>query len=248
MSVKLWVVIGFAGFLLLGGFFATLDAEVRITSILSATGLVFALLYGKENVATVELGKEGFKLRFHNPPEEKNILSEFSQDKASPEILEKAKPLIEEAIKRADAVRSAEDYLALATENWRAKNYDKAFQFVYAGLSLDPKDKRLKATLIHRKASIFYSSGLTEKAIKFYNEAIKLAPEFSWPHNNMGNLYQEQGKTTEAEAEYKEANRLDPNYVNAHYNLWILYKDQGKMTEAEAEHKEAIRLDPELGP
>jgi tetratricopeptide (TPR) repeat protein len=210
MTIKLWVVTGFAGVLLLGGFFAPLDTAVRIASILSATGLMIAVLYGKENVETVELSNDGFKIRFHNPPEEKKILSQFSQDKASPEILEKAKPLIEEANNRTDAVRSAEDYLALATENWRAKNHDKAFQFVYAGLSLNPKDKRLKATLIYRKASIFKACGLIEYAIKFNNEAIKLDPEFSWPRISMGNIYVGQGKMIEAEAEYKEAIRTDP--------------------------------------
>ena len=69
-------------------------------------------------------------------------------------MLKEGQELIKEAEDRAPEQRSPEDYLILATEKWRAKKYDAALEYVFAGLALNPEDVRIKATLIHRKGSI----------------------------------------------------------------------------------------------
>ena len=132
----------------------------------------------------------------------------------------------------------------MATEKWRAKEYDAALADVFAGLALNPADVRIKATLIHRKASIYDNSGSKELGIKFYKKAIELDPEDSVAHNNLGGLYKKQDKLEDAEAEYKIAIELDPKDSKPHNNLGNLYKKQDKLEEAKKEYEEAIRLDP----
>jgi tetratricopeptide (TPR) repeat protein len=154
-------------------------------------------------------GHIGFD-RFQPTDRERELALNLSQDQVSSEIKNEGEEYIEEAKQRPPEKRSPEDYLTLATEKWRAKDYDGAFADVFSGLALDPEDTRIKATLIHRKASIYHDSGLKDLGIKFYKKAMEMDRKLSWPHHNLGTLYSEQGKLEEAKMEYEEALRLGP--------------------------------------
>ena len=76
-----------------------------------------------------KLGKEGMQIGFDRhqaSKKEKELVEEFAQDKPSPEIEEEGRKFIEKAAQRPPGKRSAEDYLALATDKSRAKNYEAA--------------------------------------------------------------------------------------------------------------------------
>ncbi len=152
---------------------------------------------------------------------------------------------ITEAEYRSEGRRSPEDYLALATKKWRSRDYDEAFADVNAGLKLNPKDKRVTATLMHRKASIYHSVGLIDVGMKNFKVATEIDPEFSWPHIGMGTVYYNQGKLKEAEKEFNKAVRLDPKYAHGYVGVGNIYFVKGKLEEAEREYKVAIRLNPE---
>ncbi len=200
------------------------------------------MLLGPSSIKTFEAKNVKIE-RFRPTSEDINLSHVVVQDQISPEVEQKIEKLVGDAEQRLEEARSPEDYLVLATEKWRAKDYDEALRLVHAGLSLNPEDIRTHATLIHRKASIYVALGSENLGIKYYEEAIKLDSQFPMPHFNLGTLYSGQGEMAEAEAEYKEAIRLDPKDAGPHNNLGILYKDQEKMAEAEAEFKEALRLD-----
>jgi tetratricopeptide (TPR) repeat protein len=192
-------------------------------------------------------GHIGFD-RYQPTEKEKELIEEFSQDKPSPEIEKEGQKFIEGAEGRSPEKRSAEDYLVLATDKWRAKKYEEAFENVYAGLALEPRDVRIKANLVHRKASIFHYVDSKMEAAKIYKEAMSIDPKLFLPHYNLGCLYhedKEKQKNEEAQVEYRKAIELDSEFSAAHYNLGILYHDQGKKVEAEEEYKKALELDPE---
>ncbi|HIJ51292.1 MAG TPA: hypothetical protein HPP54_09615 [Nitrospinae bacterium] len=76
-----------------------------------------------------KLGKEGMHIGFDRhqaSKKEKELVEEFAQDKPSPEIEEEGRKFIEKAAQRPPGKRSVEDYLVLATDKWRAKNYEAA--------------------------------------------------------------------------------------------------------------------------
>lgn len=152
---------------------------------------------------------------------------------------------VPEAENRSEERRSPEDFLALATEKWRARDYDEAFADVNAGLKLNPKDKRVTAALMYRKASIYHSVGLIEKGMKNFKAAMEIDPEFSWPHIGMGTVYYNQGKLKEAEREFNKTVRLDPKFARGYVGVGNIYFIKGKLEEAEKEYKVAIRLNPE---
>ncbi|MDA0691246.1 MAG: tetratricopeptide repeat protein [Nitrospinae bacterium] len=191
-------------------------------------------------------GEFGVSVRNQPTEKERELVLKVSQDQLSPEIEKEEQDYIKEAEERAPERRSPEDYLALATEKWRAKDYDGALADVFAGLALNPKNIRIKASLIHRKGSAFHDLGLMDQAKKYYKEAIELDPSFSLPHSNLGYLYQGQGNLEAAKKEYKEAIELDPSFSLPHHNLGNLYKGQGNLEAAKKEYEEALRLDPEL--
>ena len=55
-----------------------------------------------------------------------------------------------------------------------------------------------------------------EKAIKDFNKAIELKPEFKEAHNNLGYCYRKIGEMEKSLAAYGEALKLDPNFAQAH--------------------------------
>jgi tetratricopeptide (TPR) repeat protein len=242
MTPPLWVAMSVGIMLCLGGTFLPVVPN-RKTAMSLGAALIVLVILGPNSIKNFEA--IGIKVERYQPTkEDKDLAINFAQDKPSLEIVKKTEKLITAAEQRSDERRSLEDYLVLATEKWRTKRYDEALRLVYAGLSLNPEDSLTQATFIHRKASIYEGLGMQDFAIEYYKEAIQLDPKFSWPHNNLGIIYDDQDKYTEAEAEYKEAIRLDPKFAHPHIGLGSLYRHQGKHAEAEAEYKEAIRLDP----
>jgi len=99
-------------------------------------------------------GHIGFD-RYQPTEQERELSIKLAQDNPSPEIEKEGKEFITKAEERAPERRSPEDYLALATEKWRAKDYDGALADVFAGLALNPKNIRIKASLIHKKSQHF---------------------------------------------------------------------------------------------
>ena len=191
-------------------------------------------------------GKSGPELTF-----KRDILTMAQAQKAP--IIEKNKQLdfiadeslVEAAEKRESDPKSAADYLQLAKTALLENNYDDGLQYAYSGLSLNPEDKRIKATLEHRIGTLFEKIQTNASAEGYYNKAVDTDPTFFWPHNNLGNLAADRGANFEAESEYRKAIALDPDSYGPHYNLGNLLMAQGRNEEAEEAFRNAISLNPE---
>jgi hypothetical protein len=121
--------------------------------------------------------KKGFQLelvRHQATKEEQEIAIKLAQDNPPPEIEKEGQKFIEKAEERSPEKRSAEDYLALAADKWRAKDYDAALEDVYAGLALKPEEIRIKASLIGGKGLILMTLGLTRKPKSYIKKRFKL--------------------------------------------------------------------------
>jgi len=82
------------------------------------------------------------------------------------------------------------------------------------------------------------------EAIKDWNKAIRLYPQFVAAYNNRGlaNFYI--GKLDEAFADYAKTIELDPRYTVAYSNRAIAHERNGDYTEAICDYGQAIELDP----
>ncbi len=64
-----------------------------------------------------------------------------------------------------------------------------------------------------------YNQGRFYEAIEEFNKAIAIDPNFSAPHNGLGNIFRAQKLFDEAIIEYCKAVTLDPRYAVGHQNL-----------------------------
>ena len=90
--------------------------------------------------------------------------------------------------------------------------------------------------------------GETDKAIRQFQEAVRLKPAFTDAHYNLGVALFKKGQTDEAISQYQEAIRLKPDYAGFHYNLGVAFFKNGLTDEAMRQYQEAVRLNPDYGP
>jgi len=103
-----------------------------------------------------------------------------------------------------------------------------------------------KILAYYNMGNAYFDLGQYENAIESYQQAIKLDPTLSKPHNNLGLAYAARGKLNEAAAEFDEAVRLKSDYAEAHYNLGVAYLLLSKKEEAEEQQRILEKLKPEL--
>ena len=107
----------------------------------------------------------------------------------------------------------------------------------------------------------YHQAGLLDEAIRTFNEALQLRPEFPHPHlplarahqtrgnlaefhDHMGSYYRLRDELDAAITEYEEAVRLKPTWALARFHLALAYRVKGLMAQAVSELREAARLDP----
>lgn len=77
-----------------------------------------------------------------------------------------------------------------------------------------------------------------------YQRAIKLDPEHTDAHVNLGRLLHEQRAPAAAEKHYRAALAIDPEHDTAAFNLGVALEDLGRTREAVDAYLQAIAIDP----
>jgi len=83
--------------------------------------------------------------------------------------------------------------------------------------------------------------GDVERAIRDYDEAIRLNPHAADAFNNRGNAFRSRDELDRAMRDYDEAIRLDPHYAHALNNRGIIFLERGDVARAIADFNRAIR-------
>lgn len=221
------------------------QTSVFVSTLIGALFLIAFAAMGPESVDKVTIGKDEVSMERHRPtPAEQKTSLDAAADKSHLDP-KKIQERTQEAKSRNEQQRSDDDYLVLATEAWRNKDYPLALQYAYSGLASPASSKKITASLHNRIGSIFRSKKSYELAIEYYKIAIVLDPNRPDPHNGLGNVYLDQSLYDEAIIKFKEAIRLDPEHPYPHRNLGSAYLKQDRHDDAIGELTEAIRLDPE---
>jgi len=94
--------------------------------------------------------------------------------------------------------------------------------------------------------SAYRQLGRAEDAVREYQIALKLKPDYAPANYNLGNIYAIQGRYGEAIKAYSAALKVQPESVATHFNLATAYEDQGSLAEAIEEYQMVIKLNPDF--
>lgn len=93
--------------------------------------------------------------------------------------------------------------------------------------------------------SVYRRLGLPEKALKYLEKAIRVAPEDPSVHYNHANALRDAGRLENAIAAYRQAIRLNPENAGYHYNLGMVLEMSGKYNQALESYGRAMEKDPD---
>jgi len=101
--------------------------------------------------------------------------------------------------------------------------------------------------------TIFLLCKLTTRQIKVWQNpeslwsyVVSVFPDrVSFPHYNLGNIYNQQGFFDQAISEYKRALAIRPDFEDTLNNLGVAYMRKGNFDEAIAEYKKALAINPD---
>ncbi|HXH68907.1 MAG TPA: tetratricopeptide repeat protein [Pyrinomonadaceae bacterium] len=113
-----------------------------------------------------------------------------------------------------------------------------AFSLASVGLAQDETDEAVK---IFNQAQESHEKGDLQSALKFYDEAIKLLPEFPEAEYQRGNVLLSLGKSDEAEKAFRRALELREDWTLPMTNLGALLVQKNNFPEAEKLLMKAIR-------
>lgn len=98
----------------------------------------------------------------------------------------------------------AEAWAALGLAYIRRDDRERAKQAFEAALQADPRHFRVKTNL----ANLSLEAGLTDEAIRMYEEVLKLNPEYALAHHNLGAAYRKKGQIDKSVYHIKRGQRL----------------------------------------
>ncbi len=132
---------------------------------------------------------------------------------------------------------------ALGYRTWQQSAiYENEETLWRATLAVNPSSwmaqNNLAILLLHR--------GETEEAIRHFEEALRLDPNYSEAHYNLGNALFRAGRIDEARAHYERALQIFPDYAQARNNLAILLLQTGENAGAIEQLEAAVRIAPRM--
>ncbi len=100
------------------------------------------------------------------------------------------------------------------------------------------------AAIALNRGAIYNAMGEPEKALPYYDEALKHAPELANAHYNKGNALRKLDKFEEAIDSFKRAHTLQPREPVFLNNLALTYQDSNQLEQAINTYQKALALNP----
>lgn len=105
-------------------------------------------------------------------------------------------------------------------------------------------DANNRAIIYNNRGAAFYFLKQYRRAIKDYDEALRLHPDYAYAYNNRGLAYRDMVQYHRAIQDYSEAIRLNPGFVDAYGNRGWAYEVLRRRRSALRDYLMALRLRP----
>ena len=89
---------------------------------------------------------------------------------------------------------------------------------------------------------LLLQTGRPQEAINYFEQSIKLKPDYFITHNNLGTALLRTGRPEEAIEHYKQALRINPDYIQAYLNLAGTYAKTNRPAEAVKYARKGLEL------
>lgn len=118
---------------------------------------------------------------------------------------------------------------------------DDAFHDLKMAAKLLPKDSSAQ----YNFAQALYGQKQFSAAVKFYQQALKIQPDFAAAYVNLGATFKALGRLQESEGCYRRALKIDSTFAEAYNNLGVVLKALGRIAEAEDCYRAACKVKPD---
>lgn len=105
-----------------------------------------------------------------------------------------------------------------------------------------------KAVDLFKKGLDNQRKGKNDQAIKYFEQALQIAPNFYAAHNELGMAYKQAGREDQAEKEFLRAHELNRSDADPLINLTGLYIDENKPAQAVASGEKAVKANSRSAP
>jgi tetratricopeptide (TPR) repeat protein len=105
-----------------------------------------------------------------------------------------------------------------------------------------------KAVEAFKKGQDYRAQKKDDQAMKSFESAIKIAPQFYQAHNELGQLYRQAGRVDDAETEFIKAHELNRANIEPLLSLTSLYIDENKPERAVNASEEAVKTNSRSAP
>ena len=106
------------------------------------------------------------------------------------------------------------------------------------------KDFPNEEILFNISGACYASLGDHNAAIKNYEKAIIIKPDYAKAHFNLGGTFQDIGQLNSSVKSYEKAINIEPNYAEAHNNIGNVLKELGQLDSAISYYKKTIVINP----
>jgi tetratricopeptide (TPR) repeat protein len=104
------------------------------------------------------------------------------------------------------------------------------------------------AKSLNDSGTTYALKGQYDRAIAYFDEAVKLDPKFALVFYNRGLTFKKKGDYDRAIADYGETIKLTPNAEAAFMGRGLAYMEKGQLDRAIADYDEAIKLNLQYAP
>jgi len=108
------------------------------------------------------------------------------------------------------------------------------------------EDKSRNPVVFNKIGIAYHQMQQLDNARKFYEQAVRLKPDYAEAINNLGTVYYARKSFSRAIRYYRKALKYSPNSASIYSNLGTAYFARKKYKEAMETYQTALKLDPNV--